>query len=108
MSYQIKCTIKLVLVNSKTPFTIHTCSALKASGYNNELQYTEKTVTKKRSRRRNVIWFNPPWNDEVSTNVAEKFLSMIDRHFPKGSALGNHFHRSTVKVSYSSMTNWPG
>ena len=33
-------------------------------------QYTEKTVAMKRSRRRNVIWFNPPWNDEVSTNVA--------------------------------------
>ena len=80
-------------------------SALKASGYNNELQYTEKTVAKKRSRRRNVIWFNPPWNDEVSTNVAKKFLSMIDRHFPKGSALGKYFNRSTVKVSYSSMPN---
>jgi len=80
-------------------------SALKASGYNNELQYTEKTVAKKRSRRRNVIWFNPPWNDEVSTNVAKKFLSMIDRHFPKDSALGKYFNRSTVKVSYSSMPN---
>ena len=61
--------------------------ALKASGYNNELQYTEKTVAKKRFRRRNVIWFNPPWNDEVSTYVAKKFLSMIDRHFPKASTL---------------------
>ena len=52
-----------------------------------------------------MIWFNPPWNDEVSTNVAKKFLSMIDRHFPKDSALGKHFNRSTVKVSYSSMPN---
>ena len=46
-----------------------------------------------------------PWNDEVSANVAKKFLSMIDRHFPKGSALGKHFNRSTVKVSYSCMPN---
>ena len=76
-------------------------SALKTSGYNNEFQYTEKTVAK----RRNVICFNPPRNDEVSTNVAKKFLNMIDRHFPKGSALGKHFNRSTVKVSYSSMPN---
>ena len=46
-----------------------------------------------------MIWFNPPWNDEVSTNVAMKFLSMIiDRHFPKGSTLGKHFNRSTVEV----------
>ena len=35
-------------------------SALKASGYNYELQYTEKTIPKKKSRRRNMIWFNPP------------------------------------------------
>ena len=52
-----------------------------------------------------MIWFNPPWNDEVSTNVAKKFLAMRYRHFPKGSALGKHFNRSTVKVSYSSMPN---
>ena len=58
-----------------------------------------------RSRRRNAIWFNPPWNDEVSTNVTKKFLSMIDRHFPKGSALGKHFNRSTVKFSYIRMPN---
>ena len=50
---------------------------LKASGYNNDLKYTEKTITKKRSQRRNVVWFNQQWNDE-------------DRHFPKGSALGKH------------------
>ena len=80
-------------------------SALKASGYNYELQYTEKTIPKKKSRRRNMIWFNPPWNDEVRTNLANKFLSMIDRHFPKGSALGKHFNISTAKVSYSSMPN---
>ena len=36
-------------------------------------------------------------------NIAKKFLSMIDRHFPTGSALGKHFNISTVKVSYSSM-----
>ena len=78
---------------------------VQASGYNNELHYTEKTIAKKRSRRRNVIWFNLPWNDEVSTNVAKKFLNMIDRHFPQGSALGKHFNRSTVTVINSSMPN---
>ena len=82
-------------------------SALKAFGYNNSsaLRPWHTTVTKMRSRRRNAIWFNPPWNDEVSTNVTKKFLSMIDRHFPKGSALGKHFNRSTVKFSYIRMPN---
>ena len=53
--------------------------ALEASGYNDKLQYTEKTVAKKRYRRRNVIWFNPQSNDEVSTNVA-KIIPSYDRH----------------------------
>ena len=30
---------------------------------------------------------------------------MIYRHFPKGSVLGKHLNRSTVKVSYSSLPN---
>ena len=79
--------------------------ALKAAGYNDELLYTEKVNSKKKTRKRTVIWFNPPWNDEVSTNVARKFLAMIDRHFPKGSVLGKHFNKNTVKISYSSMPN---
>ena len=80
-------------------------NALAAAGYNDKLQYTEKSTAKTRRRRRKVTWFNPPWNDEVSTNVAKRFLSMIDRHFQKGSMLGRHINRNTVKVSYSSMAN---
>ena len=79
--------------------------ALKEAGYDHQLQYTEKPVTKKRTRKRKVIWFNPPWNDEVSTNIAKKFLAMLDRHFPKGSELHRYFNRNTIKVSYSSMPN---
>ena len=79
--------------------------ALKEAGYNHQLQYIEKPTTKKRVRKRNVTWFNPPWNDEVSTNIAKKFLAMLDRHFPKGSELHRYFNRNTVKVSYSSMPN---
>ena len=75
-------------------------SALKASGYNLEILYTEKTVAKKRCQR-----FNPPRYDEVSTNVAKKFPAMIEWHFLKGSAFGKHFNRNTVKFSYSSMPN---
>ena len=65
---------------------------LKASWYNNKLQYTEKTVAKKRSRRRNVIWFNSPWYDEISTNVTKKFLKMIDRQ----EHCGGRWHHQTV------------
>ena len=76
-------------------------SALKASGYNNELQYTERP-----SPRRDLG--GEMWSGSTRRGMMRKFLSMIDRHFLKGSALGEHCigkHRSTVKVSYSSMPN---
>ena len=79
--------------------------ALQTAGFNEDLQYIETQTERKKTRKRSVIWFNPPWNDEVSTNVAKKFLGMVARHFPKGSALGKHFNKNTIKVSYSTMPN---
>ena len=49
--------------------------------------------------------FNPPWNAAVSTNVAARFLKLIDKHFDKQSAFHKNFNRQTVKVSYSCMPN---
>ena len=59
----------------------------------------------KRKRNRKITWFNPPFSDSVSTNVAKIFLSMIDRHFPKTNSLHKIFNRNTIKVSYSCMPN---
>ena len=56
-------------------------------------------------RKRNIIWFNPPYSKNVKTNVAQKFLRLIDKHFPKTSKLHKIFNRNTVKVSYSCMPN---
>ena len=51
-----------------------------------ELSYFEKpSTTSKRNRKREVIWFKPPWNDAVATNVAGKFLQLIDKHFPNNN-----------------------
>ena len=47
--------------------------ALRESGYKNvSLIYTDKKdIKQKRNRSRNIIWFNPPFNKNVSTNVAK-------------------------------------
>ena len=37
----------------------------------------------KKRRKRDIIWFNPPYNSEVSTNIGRKFLELIDHHFFK-------------------------
>ena len=51
------------------------------------------------------ICFNPPWKTAVSTNVAARFLKLIDKHFDKQSPFHKNFNRQTVKVSYSCMPN---
>ena len=63
------------------------------------------TPTAQVKRRRNITWFNPPYSQNVSTDVARQFLKLIDRHFPKSHKYHKLFNRNTVKVSYSCMPN---
>ena len=79
--------------------------ALTESGYKEELKYMPPQPKKKKARQRKVLWFNPPYNLEVKTNIAGKFLKLIDKHFPKKSTLGKYFNRNTIKVSYRTMPN---
>ena len=79
--------------------------ALKKSGYNVDLKYTNNKSEKRKTRKRNIIWFNPPFSKSVSTNVAKTFLQLITKHFPRSHKLHKIFNRNTVKVSYSYMTN---
>ena len=75
------------------------------NGHKVKLTYNPDPVKEKKSRRRNITWFNPPYNLDVKTNIAAKFLSMIRRHFPKEHALHKIFNRNTLKVSYSTTRN---
>jgi len=65
----------------------------------------EHTRKKKRNRKRNIIWFNPPYNKTVSTNIARTFLQLVDIHFPKSNKLHKIFNRNNIKVSYSCTRN---
>ena len=49
--------------------------------------------------------FNPPYSVNVKTNVGEKFLSLLDKHFPPGHPLHPLLNRRTVKVSYKCLPN---
>ena len=82
-------------------------NALTESGYKNvSLIYTDKKdIKQKRNRSRNIIWFDTPFNKNLSTNVAKRFLNLIDQHFPKYNKLHASFNRNTVKVNYSCTQN---
>ena len=83
--------------------------ALKSSGYREKTQYdrnqNQRNQGNQRKRSRNIIWFNPPFSQNVQTNVAKSFLHLIDKHFPKSSKLHKIFNRNNLKVSYSCTTN---
>ena len=51
------------------------------------------------------MWFNPPWNSEVETNIRKEFLKLIDECFPPENPLSKIFNRRSVKVSYSTTPN---
>ena len=41
----------------------------------------------------------------VKTNIGKKFLSLVRKHFPKGSPLYSIFNEKKLKMSYSTMPN---
>ena len=74
--------------------------ALKTNGYKN-VDFRYNLVHKKnnkRNRQRNIIWFNLPFSQAVSTNLAERFLDLLDKHFPQNKQLHKIFNRNTVKA----------
>ena len=86
----------------------HYQEALNECGYNHQLKYA--TITNEnnenketKNRKRKIIWFNPPFSKNVSTNIGKFFLHLIQKHFPRDHKFANLFNRNTVKLSYSCM-----
>ena len=50
--------------------------ALEKSGFTEKLKY-DKGNGRKRNRKRNIIYFNPPYNASVKTNVGQFFLKLV-------------------------------
>merc|ERR1711878_174331 len=59
----------------------------------------------KRSRKRQIFWFNPVFDKRVETNVGAQFLKILDTTIPRGHVLHKLFNRHTVKVSYRTLGN---
>ena len=51
------------------------------SSYDHKLTYNPQP-TCNRNRKRKVIWYNPPWNANMKTNLGRKFINIINRCFP--------------------------
>ena len=65
----------------------------------------EKDKRIKKNRKRNIIYWNPPFNKCLATNIGKQFLSLIDKHFPANHDLAVALNRHTLKLSYSTTQN---
>ena len=79
-------------------------NAIKQSGYKDNLIFNE-TQPKKKSRKRKVLWFNPPFNNYVVNNNKKEFQKLINKHFPPQHKLHKIPNRNSIKNSYSCMPN---
>ena len=78
------------------------------AGYTDELKYEleqNKLTRTTRIRKRNVVWFNPPYSRSVATNIGKEFFDLLRFHFPKQHPLHRLFNKNTVKLSYSCTMN---
>ena len=82
-------------------------NALKTRGHKHQLTYNLPHQRKNtpKNRRRNILWYNPPYSRNVANNIGRSFLQIIDAEFPKDHRLRKLFNRNNVKISYSCMNN---
>ena len=69
-------------------------------------QNTSTLINNTKNRQRKIIWFNPPFDVNVSTNIGKKFFSLLGKHFAKTHPLHKLFNRNNAKVSYRSILNF--
>ena len=74
----------------------------KKIGVNENIKYPPSQL-EKRNRKRQIIWFNPPYSVNVETNVGKLLMRLIYKHFPSHHKFHKLFNHNNVKLSYSSM-----
>ena len=84
--------------------------ALKESKLEHKLTYEPpkphvENQNKKHKRKRNAIWFTPPYSAALKTNLGKEFLKLIDKHFPVNNNLSKIINRRTIKLGYSCTEN---
>ena len=80
---------------------------LDESGYKTTMTYTKTTTANNRNRPHNIIWFNPPYSQNVKTNIGKTFLKLVKKHFPRDQELYKIFNRNILKLScMSSMDSF--
>ena len=82
-------------------------NALKFSGFTYNLSYNNQNIERKagKTRQSYIIWYNPPYSKNTSTNIGRIFLKLVHKHFPKHHKFYSIFNKNNIKVSCSCMEN---
>ena len=99
-----------ILSSSKNVFqesAIYYKKCLRNSRNKTKAQYQQpkENNQNKKKRKRNIIWFNPPYRKSVKTNIGRIFIKLISKHFPPNHKFVKIFNKNTLKLSYSCMPN---
>lgn len=61
----------------------------------------QKFITTKKKSKKKITWFNPPYNQSVSINLAGTFLNLKDKSLPPLRISYKIFNRNIIKLTYS-------
>ena len=76
--------------------------ALRKSWHTTKLTYTPPNHERnnlRRTKQRKITWINPPFNLDISTNVAKIFLNLIEKHFTRSSKLHKSLKKTPLRDS---------
>ena len=69
--------------------------SLNKVGFINKLVYHAPSASNQESKsknlQQNVIWFNLPYSESVTTRIVQSFLHLMDTHFPENHTYNKIF-----------------
>ena len=83
---------------------------LQKHGYNVKLSFQQQPALgreRKCNRKRNIIRFNPPYDEQVKTNIGKSFFHLLQKHFPPELGLYEICNKNIIKLSYCCALTWP-
>ena len=72
-----------------------------------QIKYAKENqqTSKQKNRKRNIILYNPPFNNQVSTNIGKEICKLLRKYFPKDNKFHKVINKNSVKISYGCKRN---
>ena len=70
--------------------------SLQEIGHIATISYTQTEVKSNKNRSRNIIWFNPPFSQNVKTNIGKILLKLIKKTVSQIMSVFTIFNQDTI------------